>query len=276
MGDCKFCGESAGLFHHQHKECAAAHEAAIAQITSALDQALTVEHVSDSLVGEIEGVSQRGHLAQSEQRALVIQSWSRALDRFISEGALDEAREARLQQLMKMFGLTKEELNQTHSFERLVKAAVLREIMHGQVPRRFEVTGNLPLNFQKGEQLVWAFAHTEYLEDAIRREYVGGSSGVSVRVAKGVYFHTSAFKGHPVDRNVRTHVDTGVMAVTDKNLYFAGSRKSLRIPFGKMVSFQPYTDGLGLTRDASTAKPQVFITGDGWFTYNLVVNLAKL
>ena len=29
-------------------------------------------------------------------------------------------------------------------------------------------------------------------------------------------------------------------------------------------------------RDAQTAKPQKFITGDGWFVYNLAVNPGQL
>lgn len=33
---------------------------------------------------------------------------------------------------------------------------------------------------------------------------------------------------------------------------------------------------LYLMRDAASAKPQIFITGDGWFTYNLVTNLAQI
>ena len=28
-------------------------------------------------------------------------------------------------------------------------------------------------------------------------------------------------------------------------------------------------DGFGIMRDAQTAKPQAFQTGDGWFPYNL-------
>ena len=43
-----------------------------------------------------------------------------------------------------------------------------------------------------------------------------------------------------------------------------------------IVSFEPYSDGLGVMRDAQMAKPQTFITGDGWFVYNLVVNLAQM
>ena len=35
-------------------------------------------------------------------------------------------------------------------------------------------------------------------------------------------------------------------------------------------------DGSGIMRDAQTAKPQKFITGDGWFVYNLAVNPGQL
>ena len=39
-----------------------------------------------------------------------------------------------------------------------------------------------------------------------------------------------------------------------------------------IVTDMPYSDGVGIQRDAATAKPQFFITGDVWFTYNLLIN----
>ena len=38
---------------------------------------------------------------------------------------------------------------------------------------------------------------------------------------------------------------------------------------GRIVSFDPHDDGLGIMRDAQTARPQAFRTGDAWFAYNL-------
>ena len=43
----------------------------------------------------------------------------------------------------------------------------------------------------------------------------------------------------------------------------------------RTISLNRYEDGLGIMRDAQTAKPQTFRTGDGWFAYNLAVNLAQ-
>jgi hypothetical protein len=85
-----------------------------------------------------------------------------------------------------------------------------------------------------------------------------------------------SFRGHPVETTERVHVDTGILAVTTKHIYFHGSTKSFRVRFDKIVSFTPYSNGIGIQRDASTAKPQVFVTGDGWFTYNLLVNIANI
>ena len=152
----------------------------------------------------------------------------------------------------------------------------MRDVLNGVVPQRISVDGNLPINFQKGEQIVWAFSGSKYLEDKTRRQYVGGMQGVSIRVMKGVYYRVGAFKGHAVEHTERVHIDTGWVVVTNKNIYFAGPRKSVRLPYAKIVSFEPFSDGIGVMRDTATAKPQIFVTGDGWFTYNLVANLSQI
>ena len=72
------------------------------------------------------------------------------------------------------------------------------------------------------------------------------------------------------------HADAGMLGLTTKHLYFAGARKKFRVRYDKIVSFEPYSDGLGIMRDAQTAKPQTFRTGDGWFAYNLAANLAQI
>jgi len=72
------------------------------------------------------------------------------------------------------------------------------------------------------------------------------------------------------------HVDTDLLGVTTKHIYFAGASKRFRINYSKIVAFEPYEDGIGVQRDAQRAKHQSFLTGDGWFVYNLIVNLAQM
>ena len=72
------------------------------------------------------------------------------------------------------------------------------------------------------------------------------------------------------------HQDTGLLGFTTKHLYFSGGKKKFRVRYDRIVDFEPYDDGFGIMRDAQTAKPQRFKTGDGWFAYNLAVNLAQM
>ena len=69
---------------------------------------------------------------------------------------------------------------------------------------------------------------------------------------------------------------------TAKELYFTGFKKNcrsipkFRVRYDRFVSFEPYEDGFGIMPDAQTPKPQTFVTGDGWFVYNLSTNLAQM
>ena len=67
-----------------------------------------------------------------------------------------------------------------------------------------------------------------------------------------------------------------MLGLTTKPIYFAGRRKRFRVRYDRIVSFEPYDDGSGIMRDAQTAKPQTFRTGDGRSAYNLAVNLARI
>ena len=102
------------------------------------------------------------------------------------------------------------------------------------------------------------------------------SQGVSVRVARGVYYRPGTFRSRSVEWVVTVHQDTGMLGFTTKQLYFSGRRKKFRVRYDRIVDFEPLSDGLGLMRDAQTAKPQSFRTGDGWFAYNMAVNLAQM
>ena len=53
-------------------------------------------------------------------------------------------------------------------------------------------------------------------------------------------------------------------------------KKKFRVRYDRIVDLEPYDDGFGIMKDNQTAKPQAFRTGDGWFSYNLAVNLAQM
>lgn len=283
MGNCKYCGKPAGFLRGKHKECEEKHQQQerIIQggrqlIVSEARHAIQGSGGFDELLQKISSIEQKSLVPHTERGSLLVKAWESAVDQFLDDGILDEAEEKRLMEFKERFCLSQDDLNRNGALTKTTKSAVIRDVLGGIIPQRVTIDGNLPINFQKGEQIVWAFPNSKYYEDKTRRTYVGGSQGVSIRVMKGVYYRTGSFKGRAVDHTERVHIDTGWVVVTNKNIYFAGPAKSTRIPYTKIVSFEPYSDGVGVMRDATTAKPQTFVTGDGWFTYNLVTNLAQL
>ena len=169
-----------------------------------------------------------------------------------------------------------EQLDRNEVLTKVVKAAVIREVAEGIVPNRQHIAGRLPFNLMKSEKLVWVMQDVDYLEVVTRRERRGSSHGVSIRVAKGLYYRPGTFRSRSVEWEETVHQDAGLLGFTTKHLYFSGGRKRFRVRYDRIVDFEPFSDGFGIMREAQTAKPQSFRTGDGWFAYNLAVNLAQM
>lgn len=296
MGSCVHCGKPAGLLRSIHKECRAAHEAKKAAEQRDIEAAKELEfqrvkaneRFADELKGLIQGdtpliaidamLTDRiaaGTLQPEERKRYLVQAWLSAVDAYFEDGALSEAESDRLGAVIERFALPPQELDRDGALTRVAHFGVLRAVLAG-TPVLLDHTGGVPVNLQKSEGVVWVFNGVTYLEDRVRRQYQGRSQGMSFRVMQGVYYRVGAFKGEPVFSTERVLVDKGSLVVTTKHLYFVGPSKSLRIPYSKIVAFDQFSDGIGVTRDAQTAKPQIFVTGDGWFACNLIQNLAQM
>jgi hypothetical protein len=275
MTDCKYCGKSAGFLKNKHNECEARYKNGSSAIVAVTSQALSNNQDLRSVLQNAQRIGQDSYIPQPILRDLLHRGWASAIDKAFEDGVLTEEEDTRLEEMFEVFGFDKETLSSDPAYEKIVKGAVLRDILSGKMPERIRITGAVPFNLQKREKLIWLFNGVKYYEMRTYRQYVGGYQGLSMRIAKGLYYRTGAFRGSPVETNRLVHVDIGFLGVTNLHVYYSGTTKGFRIKYDKIVSFQPYSDGLGIQRDAQTAKPQIFVTGDGWFTGNLIMNLAK-
>ncbi|MGQ9811487.1 MAG: hypothetical protein ACUVQ7_09115, partial [bacterium] len=209
-------------------------------------------------------------------RDLLARAWEAAVLQALEDGVLSEKEEQCLLAFKDHFALPTEALDRNNAYTRVLKAAVLRDILDGRIPQRVKIDGSLPFNFQKGETLVWLFQNVAYYEPRTCTSYSGVYSGASLRISKGIYYRLGGFQGTPTVTTTTALVDKGMLGITNRHIYFVGDVKSLRLRYDKIVSFTPYSDGIGVQRDAVSARRQIFVTGDGWFTYNLLTNLAHL
>lgn len=274
MAKCDLCGADAGFFRKRHKSCENQYQAGWVESVRLVAKAALESAHTPSLESQLAEIARRSYIKPYERKKILIEGWQQAVDTALEDGVLTAEEEDSLTKFGNSYSLSQEDLNTNGAHTRFVQAGVIREILEGKLPQRVTVEGNMPFNFQKSETLVWLFQNVTLYELRTRIRYEGSSQGISVRVAKGVYYRAGGFRGNPVPTTTAVNLGQGLLAVTDKHIYFAGT-KIFRIRYDRIVSFTPYDDGIGIQRDAQTAKPQVFITGDGWFVYNLVTNLAS-
>ena len=275
MGNCIYCDKPAGFFRTRHQECWLRHEEGKDEIISLVGGGLKGGSLS-RLETSIRQVASASNIDASTMKSLVVTGWEKAVDDAFDDDMLTNKEETALVALGQHFDLSQEDLDENGAYTKVVKGAVLREILEGKIPEKLHITGNLPFNLQKTEKVVWVFRDVDYYKTRTRTQYVGGSHGVSVRVAKGLYYRVGAFKGERVQNPETIHADTGLLGVTSKHIYFVGTIERFRIGYAKIMAFEAFSDGIGVQRDALTAKPQSFVTEDGWFTYNLITNLAQM
>lgn len=275
MGTCQYCGRDAGFFRKQHEECHRKYENSFSQMVSLAASAANNSYALQSLEQQLNTIETASLPVRVKRRQALICGWERAVNDILSDNVLSPTEEAQIMTYVQKFGLSQSDLNTNGVFTRLVYGCALRDVLEKGYTSRAVITFQLPFNLQKNESLVWCFRNVSLYEEKVYKSYVGQSQGVSIRVMRGVYYRVGSSKGYPVETSRNEQVDIGMLGVTTQHVYFAGSKKSFRIPYKKIVSFTPYSDGIGICKDSVNAKPQTFITGEGWFVYNLVMNLSQ-
>ena len=231
----------------------------------------------DDLFGiqqKVRNISQLYGMSGGETRNSIIEAWRKIIDKSLEDGVISKEEEKVLDFLSDTFEITQDD--DCIYMTKVVKSLVLRDVLNGVISKRASITINFPVIMQRGEEPIWLFNDVNYYEYRTRRHYVGGSAGMSFRVAKGVYFRTSAFKGHPVDTTEAVNVGCGALLITNKHLFWISSLKVVKIPVKKLISVNPFSDGIMVQKDGVTAKPQCFKIDDPWFACNLISNLHLL
>lgn len=206
---------------------------------------------------------------------------NKALEEIVKKGSEDgiitDEEEAGIKKFIDHFGIPNEKFEHLDWYDRYQKLLVIKDLLNGIIPqRRMVSTSGFFLNLTKGEQLIWRFDNVAFWEEVKITRWQGGSSGISVKVAKGVYYRVGATRGTPITKTSMVEKAVGTLFVATQHLYFYSEYKVVKIPYSKVVAYTPYTDGLGVLKDGVSAKPQAFQGLDGWFIYNLVTNVTNL
>lgn len=281
MGDCRYCGKSAGFLRRQHKECAATHDQGQEKISELCMEAALQGLDVGLLPARVRDVAAAAYIDPSDAGIAdrLARGWGEAVTVAMEDHFLSNEEKRTLNDYRLRHNLNTEQLDREGHFTIFRMMTLLNALSeHSLVPRFVRAGTRLPFNLMKSEEMLWVFSDADYLEEITQREFRGASVGVGFRVAKGVYIRPSAFRGRPVETSSVEHTDSGTVGITTKHIYFKGDKKSFRVRLEKIVSFEPYRDGVGIMRDTARAKPEVFRMGetDAWFLLNIIDALMAM
>lgn len=237
-------------------ECEARREAARAQYAAAVADALRDHTITPEEWAFLEGLRARLQLNPQDVLLAHRKLFEGRYRKVVEDGMVTPQELAWLRRLQAELRLPEEVAGEHLSFAQRLHQ--LQALQSGPLP----VVANPPLALQRGERCHWVEPRCNYIEERSRREWVAGSQGVSIRIARGLTYRIGATRGHSYSVPYDAVVDTGALAVTSKRLAFVGERRGFSIPYAKILSFRAFENAIQVQRDAMTAKPQTFTVAD--------------
>lgn len=152
----------------------------------------------------------------------------------------------------------------------LRKAAYLQTILDGR-PCKAPMNAPAGIVWEPGERFLYAWPNTSVAEYQTQKRYVAGTAGVSVRVCKGVYVRSGGIRGHVETSKGFERLGSGMVAVTNRNVYVMAPVEPFKAPLKKLVSVRAFQDGVVLSF-TGRQKMLALDANDHWFMANILMN----
>ena len=286
MGKCNYCGRDAGFFRSEHSDCIQKHKVGLEEIVVSIDRSISrplPEFDTDffqiydpdfsGLKRKIEKLAKSCFVSEMDVRRSVVEGWNRAVTRAVESEKFSERTEHTLRTLAKQFELSKTDKDCRStwlSIEERIKreastrkrkheeqAAIISAVEEGTPIERDWSQHETTFKLQKSETLIYLFKNTVYREEILDKR------------AKSLYGIRFPAKNRMGNKGL------GTMGLTTKHIYFVGILEVFRIRYDRIGTFSHRVGGIRIKRYAKSARPQEFLTGEGWFTYLLAKTLAR-
>jgi len=177
-----------------------------------------------------------------------VQVYVHALRAAKADGQITAQEEQDLHQIQSFLKIPDEQIHA--SKVELARLRLLAELQAGNPP-----TIHAPnVILQRAEVPHWSEPAALLEERVVGRRYVGGSSGLSIRIMKGVSYRVGQSRGALVTDTATLAVSHGDFVVTSRRVLFRGDRKSFNYRLDKLLDAQVFKDGVRITGDNGTPR----------------------
>lgn len=164
------------------------------------------------------------------------------LEETLSDEQLSPKEEEHLFELAKNMGI-KLELDDK-SKATLEKYKLYWQVQNAEIP-----VLKVDINLNKGEDCHFRTGINWLETRRITKRINYGGPMVSFRIAKGVYWRAGSLNVQRISNDVLTHIDTGMLYLTNKRIIFMGSKCSKNIQLKKILDFNVYQNGFEIVKD---------------------------
>jgi hypothetical protein len=204
------------------------------------------------LAKKLQGNADLAVLGKRERRKLGEQAFVQYANNALADDHLTENEEDALAALAEALGFEQEDFERHDLYTRLQVA----KLNDGRLP----VT-ETPTLMTKRDEVVHLETSAALMKEVAVREWRGGSQGVSFRVAKGVRYRVGSSRGHMVTLGTQLQIaDTGLLAITNQRAAFLGGRKTVEMPYSKLIGMQVYSDGISFSLSNRQNAPLIKVT----------------
>ena len=176
----------------------------------------------------------------SKSKTLYIQS---QFDQIISDEKISPAE-------WEQFNLIAKHLNTEIALNENAKEVLAKYQLFWFIENEVLPIQDVNLNLQKTEVCHFKMP-CEWFEYRTRTQRINYSGfNTRIRILKGVYYNAGSIKPQRIAIEELTVIDSGTVYVTNKRIIFMGSKKNITIKLDKILSLTPYSDGVGIDKDA--------------------------
>ena len=275
MSVCRYCGQKAGWFSDAHESCIQKSNLGIEALKVCMANAVAQGKQDGEIRVQLDKIVADALIPQEQALAAIKESWSQAAEKQGMAQPLSEQEGSAILNIGQAAGLTQDELLKTAGGRAVVLSWRLWMVLNNRIE---PFKGPISFNLHAEETPVFGLANVLLSEEQTGSTYVGGYSGVSIRVAGGLYYHFGGMRGHREQSTSLREVDYGNFLITTRAIYFGGTEKGVnfRLPYNQVVRFQPDSDAVGICKN--NAKEKIFAPQQEpwacWFLFNVLQALA--
>lgn len=270
MAACQVCGGKLGFSRRLagRGECESCEQRRLgerAQATDELRAAVTaVATTGDSWrMALVPAIAERAGTTWTDLREMKLEAIREMARTAVEDELLSEEEERRLEN-----AATSLELKEEDFLEALGPYGT-RILIARAAAGRLPVEDRPSILLKPGE-----IAHLEIpaglMKEVVHREMQGGSTGISIPIAKGVRVRTASYRGRSVVVGTSmVVVDSGTLTITTQRAVFKGARQSVESSFAKLLGVNVLDDGIQFHVSNRKIAP-LFKVPDGYLVAAIV------